>query len=195
MRGAAAMVVALLLGGCGGEPPAAPTYNLVLDAQGVVFVGSDATYARFPFGTPKADVERAAAAVYGDAKARRTNSAECGAGPMAFTSYGAIQLGFQRDRLVGWTMRRAAAGAGEGGIAPGITRMQLDRLAAIRMMPDPAVPGEFVYRTPTGPIRGVLAGRGPQARVEALFAGTACAANRPDPPTSSASSQNGTFAG
>ena len=174
IRGAAAFAVALLLVGCGGEPPPSVAYNLILDAQGVVFAGADASYARFPFGSPRSEIEQAAGVVYGEAAAVRSVSRVCAAGSMAFTSYGPIQLAFQQGKLAGWTMRRGATAAAEGSLAPGITRAQLERLTAIQMVSDPAQPGEFVYRTPAGAIRGVLMGNGPQARVEALFAGTVC---------------------
>lgn len=176
MRGAAAVAVALLLAACGGEQPRGPTYNLILDAQGVVFVGSDATYARFPFGTGRAELERAAATVYGSDAARRSAGTACATGPMDFTSYGPIQLAFRQDELVGWTIRAGAHVATRGSIAPGITRTALERLTTISMVPDPALPGKFVYRTPSGPIQGVLTGGTPEAKVDALFAGTNCLA-------------------
>ncbi|WP_121117998.1 hypothetical protein [Croceibacterium ferulae] len=173
-RGAAPCAVALLLGACGEEPPPAPTYDLMLDAQGVVFAGSDGSRARFPFGTARAEVEQAAAAVYGAEAARRSAGSKCDAGPMAFTSYGPLQLGFQQEQLAGWTIRAGATAATEGSIAPGITRAQLEELTPIYTSPDPALPGEFRYGTPSGAIHGVLAGSGPQARVAALFSGTVC---------------------
>lgn len=174
VRGAVALAAALLLGGCGDEPPAAVAYRLILDAQGVVFAGDDTTHARFPFGSPRAAIEETAAVVYGAAAATRSVSDACAAGPMAFTSYGPIQLAFRQGHLTGWTMRRGAAAAVEGSIALGITRAQLQDLAAIHMVRDPSMPDEFAYRTPAGVIRGVLSGPGSQAQVEALFAGTVC---------------------
>lgn len=174
VRGAAALAAALLLGGCGDEPPAAVAYRLILDAQGVVFAGDDLRHARFPFGSRRAAIEEAAAAVYGAAAATRSVSNGCAAGPMSFTSYGPIQLAFRQGHLTGWTMRRGAAAAAESSIAPGVTRAQLEDLAAIQMVRDPSLPGEFAYRTPAGVIRGVLSGPGPEAQVQALFAGTVC---------------------
>lgn len=174
IRNAAACTAAFLLGACGSEEPAGLTYNLVLDAQGLVFAGSDASRARFPFGSDRAAIERGAAAAYGTGATRRANSAACDGGPMAFSSYGPIQLAFRRERLVGWAMRAGATAAAPGNIAPGITRAQLEQLVAIRMVPDPVMGGEFVYGTPTGPIHGVLEGADPDARVVAMFAGATC---------------------
>jgi len=173
LRGVAAGA-ALLLAACGGADAPAPPDNLILDAQGVVFARADGTFDRHPFGTPRAAVEDAADAVYGDASARRSTNPECGAGPMAFTAYGAIQLSFRDERLAGWTMRRGAVAVSEDGIAPGMTRMQLDRQAGVRLVAGSTLPGEFAYRTAAGTIGGVLAGTGPGATVEALFAGTTC---------------------
>ena len=67
----AATVVALLLGGCDDPPAPAVSRQLVLDAQGVVFAGSDGSHYRFPFGSSRAAVERMGAAVYGAEAARR----------------------------------------------------------------------------------------------------------------------------
>jgi hypothetical protein len=174
-RGAAALAAAFLPCACHDAPAPAPSRALILDARGVVFAGDDGSYDRLPFGSARATVEALGAVAYGGAVARRSATEACTAGPMAFTSYGPIQLGFQQDRLVGWTMRGGAIAATEGGIAPGITRARLQRLTGLRMVPAPALPGEFAYRTPAGEIRGVLAGSGPEARVEALFAGVTCA--------------------
>lgn len=173
---AASAVALLLLGACRGEAPLALTYDLILDAQGVVFAGSDATYARFPFGSPRTEIEQAAEVVYGEGVALRSASQGCGAGPMVFTSYGPIQLAFQQGEMVGWTMRRGAVAATEDSIAPGMTRAALERVTTVHMESDPNQPGKFAYRTPAGPIRGMLTGNGSQARVEALFAGTVCEA-------------------
>lgn len=174
VQGAAALAAAFLPCACHDAPPPAPARDLILDAQGVVFADGDGAYDRLPFGSARAAVEAVGAAAYGGKVARRSASDACTAGPMAFTSYGPIQLGFQQDRLVGWTMRGGASAAAEDGIAPGMTRARLQRLTGLRMVPAPALPGEFAYRTPAGEIRGVLAGSGPEARVEALFAGVTC---------------------
>ncbi|KHL25752.1 hypothetical protein PK98_03785 [Croceibacterium mercuriale] len=174
VRSAAAIAAAFLPCACDDPPAPAAPRALILDAQGVVFAGDDGSYDRLPFGSARATVEAMGAAAYGDGVARRAASDACTAGAMAFTSYGPIQLGFQHDRLVGWTMRGGADVAAEGGIAPGITRARLQRLTGLRMVPEPALRGEFAYRTPAGEIRGVLAGSGPEAPVEALFAGITC---------------------
>ena len=180
-RGAAAAVLALLLAGCDAGPPPVPDPVLVLDAQGVVFRRGAAEYQRFPFGVTRARVERAAAAVYGKGSGRRSANPECGAGPMAFTRYGPIQLNFQDGRLVGWLMEEGAvpaADAGQGGggaaIIPGISAAELRARSGARMVAGSALPGEFAYTTPAGRIGGILRGQGEAARVESLFAGTNC---------------------
>lgn len=179
MRGVA-LAAALLLAACGGAggggaPDPAGEWTLILDAQGVVFHRGEAEYRRFPFGAPRAEVERMAAQVYGEGAGVRTSNAECGAGPMAFTAYGPIHLNFLEEQLAGWRAGQGAMALTEEGIVPGVTRAQLDRQRGVRLIEGSTLPGEFEYATPGGGrIGGVLAGSGDEAVVEVLFAGANC---------------------
>ncbi len=179
MRGVAALA-ALLLAGChaaeeGNDSARSGEWALILDAQGVVFRRGEAEYRRYPFGSPRAEVEAMAAEIYGDGAGRRTSNPECGAGPMEFTAYGPIQLNYQGGQLSGWLAERGAMALTEEGIVPGITRAQLDRQRGVRLIEDSTLPGEFEYATPGGGrIGGVLRGSGDDAVVEVLFAGANC---------------------
>jgi len=175
-----AVLAALLLAACGGAEgegasTAAGEWALILDAQGVVFRRAEAEYRRFPFGSPRVDVEEMAAEVYGAGSGTRTSNAECGTGPMAFTAYGPIQLNYLNEQLSGWRAEQGAMALTEEGIVPGITRTQLDRQSGVRLIEGSTLPGEFEYATfGGGRIGGVLRGSGDDALVEVLFAGANC---------------------
>jgi hypothetical protein len=175
-----ALAAAFLLAACGGtdEDNASATadeWALILDAQGVVFRRGEAEYRRFPFGSPRAEVEAMAAEVYGPESGTRTANAECGAGLMAFTAYGPIHLNYLNEQLSGWRAEQGAMALTEEGIVPGITRAQLDRQSGVRLIEGSTLPGEFEYATPGGGrIGGVLRGSGDDAIVEVLFAGANC---------------------
>jgi len=174
-----AVLAALLLAACsaaedGNDSATQGEWALILDAQGVVFRRGEAEYRRFPFGSPRAEVEAMAAEVYGNGSGKRTSNPECGAGPMSFTAYGPIQLNYQEDQLSGWLAEQGAMAITDEGIVPGITRAQLDRQRGVRLI-DSTLPGEFEYATPGGGrIGGILRGSGDDAVVEVLFAGANC---------------------
>jgi hypothetical protein len=174
-----ALSAALLLAACGGAADEGASvggeWALILDAQGVVFRRGEAEYRRFPFGSPRAQVEAMATQVYGEGAGTRTSNAECGAGPMSFTAYGPIHLNYQHEALAGWRAGRGAMAMTDDGIVPGITRAQLDRQSGVRLIAGSTLAGEFEYATPGGGrIGGVLRGSGDEAVVEVLFAGANC---------------------
>jgi hypothetical protein len=175
-----AVAAALLLAACSAgkdedAASAAGEWALILDAQGVVFRRGEAEYRRFPFGSPRAEVEAMAAQAYGPEAGTRTSNPECGAGPMAFTAYGPIQLNYLNEQLSGWRAEQGAVAPTQDGIVPGITRAQLDRQRGVRLIEGSTLPGEFEYATPGGGrIGGVLRGSGDEAIVEVLFAGANC---------------------
>ena len=55
------------------------------------------------FGMKQSDAIAAAAAAFGPA-GKTEHVDECGEGPMDFTSFGGLQLGFQEGKLVGWSL-------------------------------------------------------------------------------------------
>ncbi|MEM6858188.1 MAG: hypothetical protein AAF559_09975 [Pseudomonadota bacterium] len=98
-----------------GEPGVDPEYpsdpslpNVMVDGEGLFIrlydIGQDA---RLDFGTPRDDIVSYLSRYLGTPGPVSRNQ-ECGAGPMTFRRFGQLQLNFQADTFVGWSLRDIA---------------------------------------------------------------------------------------
>lgn len=153
--------------------PAAVAPGLVrLSGDGLTVTGPLGT--TLAFGSPREAAEQELARVLGPASDRST-LAECGAGPMDFTSYGGgLTLNFQDERLVGWTLRREETDGPvrtDVDIAVGSSESELANAYDFEPVEDSTLGDEFNSASGVG---GFLSGSGTDKVVESLRAGTTC---------------------
>jgi hypothetical protein len=192
MRRAAAALL-LLTGACGGpaDEQAAETDgpapaegvipaphdhgNFLLASGGLQVLDQQGEPRLLPFGAPRGEVERAAAGVFGEAAAERAANAECGAGPMEFTSWEPLTFNFQDGRFVGWTIEHPGDVPTVDGASTGLSRAKLEQAHDVRPLEGSTLGEEFAYVTPDGgTIGGIFDGEGEDAIVALLYAGTTC---------------------
>ena len=156
--------------------PAAPFPDaaIVVGADGIAVQGGKA----LSFGSPRAEVDAYAAQRFG-AAAKTGSNAECGAGPMEFSSYGPLQLLFQDGKLGGWYLAKGDSGARRivtvDGIAPGTTMDALGAERQVRPITDSTLDGEFEYLSATGGmITGFYEGDVRSGTITGLSAGLNC---------------------
>lgn len=139
---------------------------LVVDANGVGPKGTEP----FRFGSKRDEVDAGLTKAFGTAPEIGEN-AECGAGPMQFSSYGPLQVAYQDDRFAGWFLRAGEGVTSVDGIRPGVTTLSaLKGERAVREI-DSTLPGEFEYTSADfGTIRGFSVGD----TITALQAGLSC---------------------
>lgn len=140
--------------------------KIVVDANGVGAKG-----APMRFGTARAAVDAALAKATGSAPESSSNQ-ECGAGPMQFSQFGPLQVGYQDGKLAGWFLGQGAAVATSDGIVPGTTT--LDALKATHPVQqlDTTIEGEFQY---TAADYGTITGFAePDGTITGLAAGVTC---------------------
>jgi hypothetical protein len=139
---------------------------LVVDANGVGAKGAEP----FRFGSERDEVDAGLTGAYGTAPEIGEN-AECGAGPMQFSTYGPLQVAYQNDRFTGWLLRAGDGVTSVDGIRPGVTTLSaLKGERAVREI-DSTLPGEFEYTSADfGTIRGFSEGD----TITALQAGLGC---------------------
>jgi hypothetical protein len=155
-------------------PAPKPINKAVLDAGGVTFASSAGKTEEFAFGTPREAVDKVAERFFGPAD-ERSDNAECGAGPMAFSRYGPLTLNFQDDKLVGWLAREGPQVVTSDGIRPGTRMRDLKVARSARMIPDSTLEGEFDYLAADGhSIGGFAVGEGRDAKIDSLYAGVNC---------------------
>jgi hypothetical protein len=198
VRAPVAAVVALVLAGCQQErhdgapsatanavttpsltPSAVATVareqsrHAILDAGGLSIGRNPGTAPYYPFGSPRAAVEKAGDAWLGPAQ--RSANDECGAGPMEFTRYGGLTLNWQDDTLVGWFAEADPALVTSDGIVPGKPLRDLEMARSARIVKDSTLEGEFDYLAADGrEIGGFASGTGRDATIESLYAGVNC---------------------
>lgn len=127
------------------------------------------------FGTPRAEVEKAAASAFPGVAAERSSNDECGAGPMEFTRYGTLTLNFQDGKFAGWFADSPPNIATIDGIRPGVTRAELERERPVELVEETTLDGEFSYTLPNNTqIAGFFEGEGGAAVVQSLNAGVDC---------------------
>ncbi|ANY20888.1 hypothetical protein A6F68_02389 [Tsuneonella dongtanensis] len=146
----------------------------ILDAEGVALGRTAATATRFAFGTRRQDVDGAAAAALGSAGEQSANG-ECGAGPMEFTDIGGLKLNYLDGKLVGWFAEADPKAVTSDGIRPGIRFRDLQATRSASLIEGSTLDGEFEYLAADGQtIYGFVSGTGPEAKVQALYAGVNC---------------------
>ena len=126
-----------------------------------------------PFGTTRAEVERALA--FRGPPGTGTQ-ADCGPGPLAYAAWpDGLKLYYQKDRFTGWALDGRAAGPSgpiigtAAGVGPGATRAQLTD-ASVATFEETSLGQEFR----SGGISGLVEGSGPRARITDMWAGTNC---------------------
>ncbi len=126
----------------------------------------------FFFAAGRNEVEGAVTDVLGDPTGR-TEIEECGAGPMAITSYpGELNMNFQQGSLVGWNVGTApeseAAGIQvDGDVTIGMAKDQLESAAGYAPIEGSTLGEEFA-------LSNTLGGFVDNGSVTMLYAGTQC---------------------
>lgn len=184
-----AMALALALAACGQQPAdgAAPATDSVpviavgqtkgnpaigLDPDGLGVVGLSGVPKDLKFGLGQAEAVRILAEDYEVAGKASTN-AECGAGPIDFVEWpSGLSTLFQEGKFVGWSLnRRATRGPTTmAGIRPGSTRAELVAAYSGVKIEETTLGQEF----DAGGLYGILDGAGPDAKIDAMWAGTSC---------------------
>ncbi len=165
-----------LLAGCGGVPDSekstaqadrvdAPATRPVLSGAGIAFTSSGSVEQSFEFGASAQEVAGTAARRIGDV-AKHSENAECPAGPMSFLETGGLTLNFQDGRFVGWSTSSAE-------FIPWKTRRDVEAAGRFSMLPGSTLGEEFAFGDET-PIYGIFDGKGPEAAVSIVWAGTNC---------------------
>ena len=143
-----------------------PDTVLVVDSNGVGAQGSPT----LRFGTARSEVDSALAAAFGS-RGETSENAECGAGPMQFSTYGPLQVAYQDDKLVGWFLRAGDEVATSDGVQPGTTPLAMLKAERQLREIDSTLPGEFQY---TSADYGTIGGFAEDGVVTSLNAGMTC---------------------
>lgn len=154
--------------------PAAASPALVVEGEGLRLFDPATSRARpIPFGTARADVERALA--FRGAPESGTQR-ECGSGPLAFAAWpDGLKLYFQSGKFTGWALDERAAGPSgpristAAGAGPGATRATLTD-ASVATFEETSLGTEFR----SGAISGIVDGPAATAKITAMWAGTSC---------------------
>ncbi|MDG5747339.1 hypothetical protein P8Q88_04030 [Qipengyuania sp. XHP0207] len=155
----------------------APTTNPLIerfdDVKIVVNANGLGAYQQEPvaFGAPRSQVDTVAERAFGS-MGEQTANEECGAGPMEFTQYGPLQVGYLDGKFAGWFLREGYGVVTSDGIRPGVAT--LDTLKGERQVQelDTTLEGEFQYTTADyGTITGFADDAG---NITALQAGVSC---------------------
>ncbi len=176
MRGVLPVLALMALAACGdsGVPPpgqeplrastaVVKADEVVLRAEGLV-AGPEAFY----FSAGRNEVETALASVLGE-PVERSENAECGAGPMAFSAYeGGLVVNFQRGNLVGWNSRDDRAKVRvKGDVAVGSSRAEAEEASGFAAIPQSTLGDEFALGDAMG---GFFEGDA----VAMMYSGTQC---------------------
>ena len=176
MRVPAVMAAVLALAACdsgnvpppGQEPlrPSTPQVEpneVVLKGDGLV-AGPEAFY----FAAGRNEVEAAIARAIGKASVTGEN-AECGAGPIAYSTFsGGLTVHFQNGNLVGWNWRKEADFIRlSGDLRVGMPRAGIEAKSGFSMIEDSTLGEEFALG---GAVGGFIEGD----EVSMLYAGTQC---------------------
>lgn len=152
--------------------PATPA--LAVDGEGLRLFDRASGRARpLPFGTPRADLERALAF---RGPPGTGSQQECGAGPLAYAAWpDGLKLYYVEGKFTGWALDGRAAGPDgpvigtAAGVGPGATRKQLTDVS-VATFEQTSLGQEFR----SGAISGLLDNAGQDARITDLWAGVSC---------------------
>lgn len=181
MRSLSIGLLALALAACDSGQVPSPADRMAGDVpldvvdEGVVTLRGEGLVAgaeSFFFAAGRNEVETALTNVLGKPTGR-TQIEECGAGPMAITSFpGELNVNFQQGSLVGWNVGTAAEGEGanikvEGDVPIGIAKEQLESAAGYSPIEGSTLGEEFALSDRVG-------GFVENGAVSMLYAGTQC---------------------
>ena len=130
------------------------------------------SYPVFLFGISRTEAIQRVAALRG--RASGAGNSNCGGGALNFARFGTMTLWFRNNRWVGWSLTGPAGRRPirtEDDLGIGTPRGEIGDADRDQPVFRPTPRGtEFVFED----MHGLLAGRGRQARVAALWAGTTC---------------------
>lgn len=147
---------------------------LAVEGEGLRLFDRSTGRARpIPFGTPRAEVERALS--FRGPPGTGTQ-ADCGAGALAYSAWpDGLRLYYQNGNLTGWALDGRAAGprgpiiGTAAGVGPGATRSQLTDASAATFE-QTSLGQEFR----SGGISGIVEGSAPSAKITDMWAGASC---------------------
>lgn len=149
-----------------GSAAAVGKAKIIVDANGVGTKG-----APLQFGAERTAVDAALAKAFGS-QPQTSRNEECGAGPMDFSQYGPLQVGYQDGKLAGWFLRKGEGVVTSDGVAPGVTTMESLGLERQVQKLDTTLEGEFQY---TAADYGTITGFAePDGTITGLAAGVTC---------------------
>jgi hypothetical protein len=153
------------------EDEAGTTSHVLLNAEGLDIAAPGISLPDgLSFGASEAEVIGPLSQVLGEPSERETNN-ECGAGPMSFRKFGRLWLNFSKGEWVGWFLDGEPGDVPitlEDGVTIGSPAGEL--ASAADYYPDSSLGDEFYI----GGISGLSAGKGSDASIDALWAGTNC---------------------
>ena len=180
IRSSLFLALPLALAACGQSEPAAETAESVApagdpSAGALVVVNADGLGAKgmepLRFGAPREKVDAAIAKAFGSQPEASRNE-ECGAGPMEFSQFGPLQVGYLDGRLAGWFLGKGMRVATSDGVAPGVTTLEALALEHQVQRLDTTLEGEFQY---TAADYGTITGfADPDGTITGLAAGVTC---------------------
>lgn len=155
--------------------PASGTVQLALSGEGLDFVSDQGSVRHLLFDVPATQAIDAVSRMYATAPERGRNE-ECGAGPLDMAMWpSGLTVVMQHDRFVGWSAsarrdgKRTSALSTMAGVGPGSMRRELEAAYAARTQ-ETTLGQEFS----AAGLLGVLDGKAPTARINAMWAGTSC---------------------
>lgn len=153
------------------EQPAQEVSHVLLNSGGLDIAAPGISLPDgLSFGLKEADVIGPLSKVLGTPSERETNE-ECGAGPMSFRHFGPLTVNFSQGEWVGWSLDgrgRAVAVTLQDGVTIGSPVGEIAGTGDY--YEDSTLGDEF---TVDG-VSGLTAGRGTDAPIETLWAGTNC---------------------
>lgn len=144
---------------------------LVLAPDGLLLADHDGKMQLLPYGTERGKAESAVGIIVGT-PVTRGSSSECGAGTVDYTDLrNGLQMTFQDDKFVGWTINAAASPFKTAkGIGVGSTRQELDAAYGDLTVEDSSLGLLFS----SGDLTGLLDIDGIEGLVTDIWAGTVC---------------------
>ncbi|MDG2004147.1 MAG: hypothetical protein P8J20_12530 [Novosphingobium sp.] len=147
--------------------------GVLLDGRGLENPAKDTVRTKLRFGDSRDALVAALSLALGPPGEEMRNE-ECGAGPMRFLSFGPLTANFQEGAWVGWILQPDERGGDAVPITLADGAVVGSRLADLPGQPeyyeDSTLGDEFMI----GGISGISTGRGSNAKIDTLWAGTNC---------------------
>ena len=155
-------------------PVATSDVVLAVEGEGLrLFNRASSAASAIAFGSPAANVLSVLERLRGPAS-KGTNQ-DCGAGPVEYANWpDGLSLVFQRNRFVGWSLNKRAAGVTgtSSGIGPGSTRAELDAAYGSVQVRASSIGQEFS----TANFAGVIDGPNMRSKITDMWSGISCVA-------------------